>query len=172
MEKKKEQLQTERLTLKAYDECDRQPMVEIFLNEEIKKTYMIPDFDDPKQAEALFERMRDFSRSDHHFVYGVYFDEILIGFVNDCVMNDSMIEIGYVIIPEYQGRGFATEAVKACIDELFRMGFAHVRAGFFEENIASCRVMQKCGMHKLPLEEDIEYTGVLRHCYYFGIDKC
>ena len=171
MEKKKEQLQTERLTLKAYDECDRQQMVDLFFNEEIKKTYMIPDFDDKKQAEALFERMRDFSRSDQHFVYGVYFDEILIGFVNDCVMNDSMIEIGYVIIPAYQGQGFATEAVKACIEELFRMGFTHVRAGFFEENIASCRVMQKCDMHKIDLEEDIDYKGMLHHCLYYEIDK-
>ena len=171
MEKKKEQLRTKRLTLKAYDECDRQQMVDLCFNEEIKKTYMIPDFDDPKQAEKLFEKMRDFSRSDHHFVYGVYFDNTLIGFVNDCIIEDSMIEIGYVIIPDYQGQGFATEAVQACIEELFRMGFAHVRAGFFEENIASCRVMQKCGMHQIDLEEDIEYKGTLHHCLYYEIDN-
>ena len=171
MEKKKEQLQTKRLTLKAYDECDRQRMVEIFMNEEIKKTYMIPDFDDPKQAEKLFEKMRDFSRSEQHFVYGVYSDNTLIGFVNDCIMNDSMIELGYVIIPDYQGQGFATEAVQSCIEELFRMGFEHVRAGFFEDNIASCRVMQKCGMHQIDLEEDIEYKGIFHHCLYYEIDN-
>ncbi len=171
MEQKKERLQTERLILKAFEEYDRQQMVDIFFNEDIKKTYMIPDFNDKKQAEQLFEKMMTFSRSENHFVYGVYFHEQLVGFVNDCGIKNSTIELGYVIIPEYQGRGFATEAVQICIDELFRMGFEHIIAGFFRENIASCRVMQKCGMQKMDLEEDIEYKGVLHHCLYYGIDK-
>ena len=171
MEKKKDRLQTERLILKAYDECDRQQMVDILFNEDIKKTYMIPDFANKKQAEELFEKLMNFSRSDNHFEYGIYFNNTLIGFVNDCEIKDSMIEIGYVITPEYQGRGFATETLQICIDELFRIGFEHIKAGFFEENIASCRVMQKCGMHKIDLEDDIEYKGILHHCLYYGIDK-
>ena len=171
MEKKREILQTKRLVLKAFNECDRQPMTDIFFNEEIKKTYMIPDFSERKQAEALFEKLMNFSRAENHFVYGIYFNDTLIGFLNDCEMNDAQIEVGYVIAPEYQSRGFATEALQACIAELFRMGFSHVKAGFFEGNIPSCRVMQKCGMHKLDFEEDLEYKGVLRHCIYYGIDK-
>ena len=171
MEKKKEILQTKRLILKAFDECDRQPMVDIFYNEEIKKTYMIPDFSEKKQADTLFEKLMNFSRADNHFVYGIYFNDTLIGFLNDCEMNDSVIELGYVIAPAFHRQGFATEALGACIAELFRMGFLHVKAGFFEENIPSCRVMQKCGMHKMDFEEDIEYKGVLHHCIYYGIDK-
>ena len=171
MKKKKERLQTERLILKALDECDREQTVDIFLNGDVKRTYMIPDFEDKGQAERLFERMMDFSRSDNHFVYGIYFNEKLVGFINDCEINDSTIEIGYVISPEYQGRGFATEAVRICIDELFRIGFEHIVAGFFSGNVASCRVMQKCGMHKIDMEDDIEYKGVLHHCLYYGIDK-
>ena len=171
MDKKKERLQTARLILKPLEECDRGQAVDIFLNEDIKKTYMIPDFKDRKQAEGLFERLADFSRADNHFVYGIYFKDRLAGIVNDCEIKDSTIEIGYLIVPEYQGRGFATEAVGACIDELFRMGFEHIVAGFFAENIASCRVMQKCGMHKIDLEDDIEYKGTLHHCLYYQIDK-
>ena len=132
---------------------------------------MIPDFSEKRQAEALFEKLMNFSREDNHFVYGIYFSNTLIGFLNDCEMDGVSIEVGYVIAPEYQGRGFATEALKACIAELFRMGFAHVKAGFFEQNIPSCRVMQKCGMHKMDFEEDIEYKGTLHHCIYYGIDK-
>lgn len=171
MEKKKERLQTERLILKPFEECDRQQMVDILLNEDIKKTYMIPDFEDKKQAEKLFEKIMNYSKSDNHFEYGIFFNDILIGFVNDCEIHDAMIEIGYVITPKYQGNGFATEAVKSCIDELFRIGFERIRAGFFEENKASCRVMQKCGMYKIDLEDDIEYKGMLRHCLYYELDK-
>ena len=132
---------------------------------------MIPDFSDKKQAEALFEKMKKYSKDDNHFVYGIYLNNVLIGFVNDCEIKDSMIEIGYVVAPKYQGKGFATEAVRCCIDELFRMGFAHIKAGYFEENLASSRVMEKCGMHKLDLEDDIEYKGVLHHCLYYGIES-
>ena len=171
MEKKKERLQTKRLVLRAFEERDRQKMVDIFLNEDIKKTYMIPDFDDKKQAEKLFEKLLSFSKADNHFVYGFCFQDAIIGFINDCEIKDSTIEIGYVVAPAYQRKGFATEAVRVCIDELFRMGFKHIIAGFFQENIASCRVMQKCGMRKIDLEEDIEYKGASHHCLYYGIDK-
>lgn len=171
MKQKKEILTTERLLLRPFSEEDRQDMVAILCNTEIKKTYMIPDFADPKEAEALFERIMNSSRSDNHFVYGIYFQDKLIGFLNDCEIKDSTVELGYVITPVCQGKGFATEAVQCCIDELFRMGFAHIRAGYFEENIASCRVMQKCGMHKIDLEEDIEYRGILHHCLYYEIDR-
>lgn len=171
MEKKRELLKAERLLLRPFCEEDRQEMVDILCNDEIKKTYMLPDFPDKKKAEALFERIMNFSLSDHHFVYGFFFNNKLIGFINDCEIKDSTIEIGYVVAPDYQGKGFATEAVRCCIDELFRMGFEHVRAGYFEENTASCRVMQKCGMHKIDLEEDIEYRGISHHCLYYEIDR-
>jgi RimJ/RimL family protein N-acetyltransferase len=134
-------------------------------------TFCLSNISDKKEAEALFERIMNFSRQDNHFVYGIFLDDKLIGFLNDCEIKDATIELGYVIAPNYQGKGFATEAVQCCIDELFEMGFAHVRAGFFEENMASCRVMQKCGMHKIDLEEDIEYKGILHHCLYYEIDR-
>ena len=171
MEKKKEVLMTERLLLRPFDEGDRQQMVDILCNEEIKKTYMIPDFADKKAAEALFERIMDFSRSDRHFVYGIDFKNQLIGFINDCEIKDAMIELGYVILPLYQGKGFATEAVQCCVKELFRMGFTHIRAGYFEENIASIRVMEKSGMSRLEKTEEIEYRGKIHNCIYYHIDK-
>lgn len=171
MKKKKEVLKTARLLLRPFNEEDRQEMVGMLCDEEIKKTFMIPDFTDKKEAESLFERIMNFSILDNHFVYGIHLNNKLIGFVNDCEIKNSTIEIGYVIMPNYQGKGFATEAVQCCIDELLRMGFEHIRAGFFEENIASCRVMQKCGMHKIDLEEDIEYRGILHHCLYYEIDS-
>lgn len=171
MKKKPDILQTERLILKAFDECHRQQMLGILYDKDIKKTYMIPDFDTPEQAGPLFEKLMQFSRSDRHFVYGIYLNDTPIGFVNDCEITDSAMEIGYVIAPAYQGNGFATEAVQACIRALFDMGFEEVKAGFFEENIASCRVMQKCGMVKMDFEEDIEYKGVLHHCLYYHIIK-
>lgn len=171
MSKKRDIIETKRLVLRAYELCDEEQMVEILLNEDIKKTFMIPDFSDRNQAKELFGKLMEFSRSDQHFEYGVYLCDKLIGFVNDCGMDDATIEIGYVIHPDYQGNGYATEAVKNCIEELFIMGYNQVRAGFFEENQASKRVMEKCGMKKIDLEEDIEYQGKVHHCIYYNIER-
>ena len=51
------------------------------------------------------------------------------------------------------GHGYATEAVRAVLEELRDMGFRRVTAGYFEGNEASHRVMEKCSSDarsKLP----------------------
>lgn len=51
------------------------------------------------------------------------------------------------------------------------MGFDEVIAGAFEENKASFRVMQKCGMERTDREEDVFYQNKLQHCIYFSINR-
>ena len=55
------------------------------------------------------------------------------------------------------------------IQELFRIGYRVVRAGLFEENTASSRVMEKCGMIKIDRTDEIEYHGSNHHCIYYEI---
>ena len=59
---------------------------------------------------------------------------------NENGYDDEAIELGYVIDPAFKGRGFATEAVNAVINELHEMGFKKVVAGFFERNISAMSV--------------------------------
>lgn len=171
MKKKNEQLVTERLTLHPICTCDETQVMRILFNEQIKKTYMIPDFNDEEQARKLFLRLIELGKDERHFVFGVYLDKRLIGFVNDCGMDETTAELGYVILPEYHRRGYATEAVCACIDELFGRGLQKVTAGYFEGNDASRRVMEKCGMHPTAREENIEYKGTTHRCIYCEIEK-
>ncbi len=57
-------------------------------------------------------------------------------------------EIGYVINPTYQNRGYATEAACAVIKFGFSvLDLRRIEARYMEENQRSARVMQKCGMH-------------------------
>ncbi|WP_158945881.1 GNAT family N-acetyltransferase [Granulicella sp. S190] len=55
-------------------------------------------------------------------------------------------EIGYSILPPYEGRGFATEGAKALIEYLRGEGIASVIAHTFPSIPASVRIMEKCGM--------------------------
>lgn len=61
-------------------------------------------------------------------------------------------------------------AVLAIVEELREMGFRKVMAGFFEENTASRRVMEKSGMQLNDLVEEEEYRGIIHKCYYCEIN--
>lgn len=131
--KKKPLVQTERLTIKPYSAADKEQLAELLTNEEITETFMVPDFENREQVYSLAEKLIAFSSLEDtaHLEYGVYLDNRMIGFVNDCGTEEDAIEIGYVIHPKYQGHGYATEAVKAVLKELQEMGFQKVTAGFF-----------------------------------------
>lgn len=56
-------------------------------------------------------------------------------------------EVGYVISPDYWGRGIAAEAVNALLNFAFcQLKMKRVEAKYMVENTASRRVMEKCGM--------------------------
>lgn len=164
-------LTTDRLTLRPFEEGDREAMVALLCNEEIKETFMIPDFASRAEADTLFDKLSAFSRSDAHFDYAVCLGDTLVGFLDDCGGEDDSVELGYVIDPRYRGRGYAPEALRAAIEELFRMGCPCVTAGYFEENDASRRVMEKCGMVPTDEEEIISYRGRDHRCLYREIRK-
>lgn len=164
-------IRTERLTIKPFASDDMNGLVDLLANPEIAKTFMIPKFESLAQLESLAKKLIVFSQVEYtkHLEYGIYFDGKVIGFINDCGFEDEEIEIGYVIHPDYQGHGYATEAVSAIICELREMGFHKVTAGFFEGNTASYRVMQKCGMRLIDVTNNIEYRGESHMCRYCQI---
>jgi ribosomal-protein-alanine N-acetyltransferase len=63
--------------------------------------------------------------------------------------NSDVAEIGYFFEPFSWGYGYAAEASILIIDYAFRLGAATVIAECDEENSASERVMQRCGMASL-----------------------
>ncbi|MDO5435747.1 MAG: GNAT family N-acetyltransferase [Clostridia bacterium] len=164
---KKACIQTERLVLQPFRPEDRERLVEMMQDPEITKTFMVPDYPKTRQFYELADKLISFSRIEDttHLEYGIYLDDRMIGFVNDCGFDDSALEVGYVIDPAYKGRGYATEALKAVIGELREMGFRKVLAGFFEGNTGSRRVMEKCGMHLNGNVDEEEYRGQTLTCY-------
>jgi RimJ/RimL family protein N-acetyltransferase len=58
------------------------------------------------------------------------------------------VKIGYTLAPPYQGRGYATEAVRALIDYAFHTLDADlVQAYALAKNTPSIRLMERVGMH-------------------------
>jgi ribosomal-protein-alanine N-acetyltransferase len=57
------------------------------------------------------------------------------------------VELGYKLGREHRGRGYATEASRACLDHGFeQLALDRIVAVAWPENAASIRVMEKAGM--------------------------
>ena len=164
-------VQTKEPQLRPFSEADRPMLGKLLTDDRIKKTYMLPDLPSEEAVDHLIDRFVNLSRQEAHYVAGVFQGDTLVGFLNDVENDGRRIELGYVIDPAYQGRGYATQALTGVIRDLFGRGYQEVVAGAFEENKASIRVMVKSGMTKIPLEEDIDYRGKIHHCVYYSIKK-
>ena len=165
------QFKTPRLTVRPLCDSDKVKMLEMLYDEHIKRTYMIPDFKSPADAERLFDTFVRLSHAADRYVGGICLDDRLIGFINDTEIEKDRIELGYVIALEYQNKGFCTEALQGTVKYLFEQGFSEVICGAFEENAASIRVMQKCDMSILKKTDVIEYRGTSHRCVYYSIKK-
>lgn len=82
------------------------------------------------------------------------------GFVGDCgltwqqVNGTAKLEVGYHVMPAFQGAGLATEAAAACRDfARENLGADELVAIVHPDNRASARVAEKIGMHRV--EEDL-----------------
>ncbi len=81
--------------------------------------------------------------------------------------------LGYAIHPNFQGRGFATEATLGLIEYGFRsLDLERIVAQCDTRNGASCRVMEKAGMNRVGTHlNHREIKGRLAHAFEYGIDR-
>lgn len=81
-------------------------------------------------------------------------DGTLVGDLAVGLEQDSAVAmVGYTIAPEHQGKGYATEAVGALVDRLVADGVHRVTATLDPDNLASARVLERCGFR---------FTGIAR----------
>ena len=168
---KQKEIKTKRLTLAPFRAADKDDLIRIVTDGEVGRTYMVPEDMTEEQKAALFERYRALSLSDDKFAYGIYKDGRLIGFIHEVYKDGNGTELGYVIDPAKKGNGYATEALSAAVNALFSSGCSAVIAAAFEENKASLRVMEKCGLKPTGETENIEYRGKTHKCIYMKTEN-
>ena len=162
---------TKRLVIEPISLADKEAVLDLLTDETVSKTYMLPEYQSTEEAEPLFHRLVQLSQEESRYVAGVYLDGKFIGMMNDTEIKGTQIEMGYAYLPAFYGRGFATEAFKGAIDYLLSHGFETVLAGAFSENLASLRVMEKCGMTRQEYTDEIEYRGKTHTCLYYAARK-
>ena len=101
------------------------------------------------EMEAEFWIIRNLSRQDRGLAYPyvMMHGDNPIGMVDLFKRSeDSALEIGYSMAPDYWGLGFMYEACEAVIEEAKRtLGATRIIAGVFIDNPASLRLLHKLG---------------------------
>lgn len=141
-------LETERLTMTEFSPDMAQAVHENSLDEDNRR--FVPDevFETVEEAaETIDFLMSQYSGSDGPFVYPVLLkDRTNIGYVQAVPLGGGIWEIGYHIGAKYTKHGYATEAVKAFMPVIMkRIGISKMAGICLAENIASQKVMEKCG---------------------------
>ena len=98
------------------------------------------------------------------------------GIIGDCVFhilrNDAhQAEIGFSFARQYQGQGYATEAVTRLLDYLFgELALHRVTAICGAENIASAKLLERVGMRREGhFVDNIFFKGVWGSEYSYAI---
>ena len=144
-------LETERLLLRPIRVSDSPDMFAYAQDPEVTRYLLWRPHPDISHTREYLEYLAGRYRLGMHHEWAMIYKENnrmigTCGFAHiDCPHNVG--EIGYVLNPEYRGRGLVPEAA----DRVLRFGFSvlglhRIEARFIEGNQASCRVMEKLGM--------------------------
>jgi RimJ/RimL family protein N-acetyltransferase len=82
--------------------------------------------------------------------------DVAVHVVDDAVTPDT-VEIGISLVPSAQGRGVATEALRAVVDAAFTAGAHRVFAGCDARNAPVARLLERIGMRHEARLVDAEW---------------
>ncbi|WP_085908418.1 GNAT family N-acetyltransferase [Kiloniella majae] len=140
-------LETPRLRIRQYCSTDLEPTRQMSQNPELRKWLLSGIYSDKEHEEYV----RVSSTADtKDFVVEEKATKRVVGEMTFHLWEVKKTwEMGWLILPEFQGKGYASEAAKA----LLKVGFEKMRlhrivAMAHPENAASWRVMEKIGMRK------------------------
>ena len=144
----RDEIKTERLTLRRTRNADARTMARRINNPEILRmtaTLPMPYF--TLHAEFWLMRASANWRQGLSFAYAITAEDDSIMGVVDLFKNDQGDwEIGYWIAKEFWGYGYMPEAAKGLLRESFRVfDVPYIDAGYFADNPASGRVLEKLG---------------------------
>lgn len=145
-------METDRLIIRYIKYEDYDDICEYGCDEETGK-YMLHWPKTRAQIREFIELCISYLKSDkpvwHEFVMQLKGTAKVIGNIT-LQITDEEAEIGWISNKDYWNQGYMTEAVKAVIGYAFEeLDIKKIIATCTEKNVASYKVMEKCGMEKV-----------------------
>ena len=118
-----------------------------------------------EMAQETVRRFIEGYGEEHFYSWIMDVDDVVVGTVGAYDYQDGRIEVGVSVVKGWQGRGLATEALKAVLEYLTdNEGIGCVTAWCASENAASRRVLEKAGMRRVRTEVDGLKVGDRTYC--------
>jgi RimJ/RimL family protein N-acetyltransferase len=152
-------LRTGRLLLRPW--CDSDLAAFAALNADPQVMEYLPSMLGRAESDALAARLRTFIESRGFGLWAVEVpsSEPFVGFVGLHVPDfeapfTPCVEVGWRLARTSWGRGYATEAARAAVDDGFgRLGLTEILSWTVPANERSWRVMERLGMRRSPAED-------------------
>ena len=155
------ELKTERLTLRRYRPDDAEALYRYLGTD--PAMYRYSGWNPYATLEMAQETVQEFIKSyekDHSFSWVMDVDSVVVGTIGAYDYEDGRIEVGFSVDAGWQGRGFATEALKKVLEYLTETeGISCVTAWCAAENAGSRRVLEKAGMQLVRAEKESLAVG-------------
>lgn len=161
--------ETDRLLFRKLDEHDFDTWLRFCEDREIMRFFAFSEADSPLEiCQKWFEKV--FWRYEHQMGgMNALIDKNSNTFIGQCgllvqtVDNREALEIGYSLMPEVRGFGYAVEAAKKCRDFAFQNDFSDSLISIIHpDNTASQQVALKNGMQ---LWKQTVFNGMPVHVY-------
>jgi ribosomal-protein-alanine N-acetyltransferase len=159
-------LQTDRLTLNQVSLDDAPAIFELFSNEAVVAYYNLAKFTDIDQARTLIEALQTQFNANNGVRWAIRLkgNSRLIGSCGFNSFNEKSRStvIGYDLLPDCWGKGFAFEAVNAMIASLYKEQIIdspinRIQADTVPGNDASEKLLLKLGFEKEGLRRQSGY---------------
>lgn len=152
------ELWTEHLVLRRYRPDDAEQLYEYLGKDpEMQKYSGWNPYATPEMARETVQHFIESYGDEHSYswVMDVNGDDVVVGTIGAYDYSDGCIEVGFSVIPGWQGRGFATEALQKVLEYLTENeGIGCITAWCAAENSASKRVLEKAGMEFVCKDKD------------------
>ena len=157
-------IETERLIIRQFKDEDYKRVYEVCNDYELAKTTLgIPIPYTEEIAKGFIEKTKQRIQENYSYELAVCFKnnpEKVVGCISLVGINPvaRKAEMGYWVDRELWCKGIATEASQAIIKFGFeKLNLHSIMARHFKENLASGKVMQKCGMNYVGTMHDNEF---------------
>jgi len=169
-------LETEHLILRDYKETDLAEMHRLWSDK--NTMYYLDDIlchsieDTKKYLKNGME-----NADGHYFCITEKPSDNFIGSIGYTISETTpfgtIVHLGYMMFPQYHGRGYMTEATKKMIDFAFASdGCIRITTGCHKENIASSKVIEKAGFRKEAEKiQAVFHDGKMKDRLEYAINK-
>lgn len=168
-------LETDRLILRKIIQNDAYDWAEFTADTEINKHWGKDSDGDEINTRSMFAEVQHKNFGKEQLLWGIALKENdkLIGDIQIYnIENSRMAKVAFKIAKKHWGNSYTTEALQAVIKFCFtKTELQRIWSDVTKENIASCRVLEKCGFKREGLIR--QGKMVLSYCdyYIYGIIK-